>query len=145
MTIRRVLVATDGSAGGDRAVDAAAELAAQCGAELLLVNIGPSHLDDDLERLRSAESACIGDILQSVSAEVLVQAQKRPACRDLSRVRSVSAWGDAARHILDVAHTEKADVIVAGKRGHGRLAGLLIGSVSQKLVSLAPCKVMIVP
>ncbi|MCR5943983.1 MULTISPECIES: universal stress protein [Brucella] len=32
-----------------------------------------------------------------------------------------------------------------GRRGRGRLAGLLLGSVSQKLVSLAPCTVVVVP
>jgi nucleotide-binding universal stress UspA family protein len=36
-------------------------------------------------------------------------------------------------------------MLVLGRRGRGRLAGLLLGSVSQKLASLAPCSVVIVP
>jgi len=36
-------------------------------------------------------------------------------------------------------------MIGVGRRGQGRLAGLLLGSVSQKLVSLAPCIVVVVP
>jgi nucleotide-binding universal stress UspA family protein len=145
MTIARVLVATDGSPGGDRAVDAAAELATQCEAELLLANVGPTDLDADLERLRKAENACVGDILEAASADILTEARKRPACRALSKSRGFSGSGDAVRYILDLARRERADVIVVGKRGRGRLEGLLIGSVSQKLASLAPCKVMIVP
>jgi hypothetical protein len=30
-------------------------------------------------------------------------------------------------------------------RGRGQLIGLLLGSISQKLVSLAPCAVVVVP
>ena len=53
--------------------------------------------------------------------------------------------GDVAQTIIEIAKEKRADAIVMGKRGHGTLAGLLIGSVTQKLVSLAPCTVIVVP
>jgi nucleotide-binding universal stress UspA family protein len=43
-----------------------------------------------------------------------------------------------------VAVTRASDVIVMGSRGLGTLAGLLLGSTSQKVVSHAPCPVLIV-
>jgi len=52
--------------------------------------------------------------------------------------------GDTATSIIDVATTRKCDVIVMGSRGLGRLAGLVLGSTSQKVVSHAPCPVLIV-
>lgn len=52
--------------------------------------------------------------------------------------------GDPASAILDIAKVRNSDVIVMGSRGLGRLAGLLLGSTSQKVVSHAPCPVLIV-
>ena len=52
--------------------------------------------------------------------------------------------GNAAEAIIDVAVTRKSDVIVMGSRGLGRLAGLLLGSTSQKVLAHAPCPVLIV-
>jgi len=52
--------------------------------------------------------------------------------------------GDPASAILEVATVRKSDVIVMGSRGLGRLAGLLLGSTSQKVVRHAPCPVLIV-
>lgn len=49
-----------------------------------------------------------------------------------------------AEAIINVANTRKSDVIVMGSRGHGTLAGLLLGSTSQKVVAHAPCPVLIV-
>lgn len=52
--------------------------------------------------------------------------------------------GDPAFAIIEVAATRKSDLIVMGSRGLGRLAGLLLGSTSQKVVAHAPCPVLIV-
>ena len=54
---------------------------------------------------------------------------------------------DPAEAIIEAARREHADAIIVGRRGRGRgqLAGLLLGSVSQKVVSLAPCTVIVVP
>ncbi len=46
--------------------------------------------------------------------------------------------------ILRVAETRKADLIVLGARGLGTLAGLMRGSVSQKVLQHATCPVLIV-
>lgn len=52
--------------------------------------------------------------------------------------------GDPASAIIEVAKTRGSDIIVMGSRGLGRLAGLLLGSTSQKVVAHAPCPVLIV-
>jgi len=52
--------------------------------------------------------------------------------------------GTPAEAIINVASTRKSDVIVMGSRGLGTLAGLLLGSTSQKVAAHAPCPVLIV-
>jgi nucleotide-binding universal stress UspA family protein len=52
--------------------------------------------------------------------------------------------GSAAESIIEVARTRKNDVIVMGARGLGRIAAAVLGSTSQKVVSHAPCPVLIV-
>jgi nucleotide-binding universal stress UspA family protein len=52
--------------------------------------------------------------------------------------------GPPAEAILRVVETRGNDLIVMGTRGRGRLSGLLLGSVSQKVVAHAPCPVLLV-
>jgi nucleotide-binding universal stress UspA family protein len=50
-----------------------------------------------------------------------------------------------AHMIAQVARDVAADAIVVGTRGHGPIAGAVIGSVTQQLLHLAPCPVLAVP
>jgi nucleotide-binding universal stress UspA family protein len=56
----------------------------------------------------------------------------------------VLARGDAATEIIDYVHKNSIDLIVAGSRGVSQLRGLLMGSVSRKLVHYSDCSVLIV-
>lgn len=58
-------------------------------------------------------------------------------------VVSTVVQGHPAQVLLDAA--KGAQLLVVGTRGHGTLAGLLLGSVSQHCVQHAPCPVVVVP
>ena len=46
--------------------------------------------------------------------------------------------------ILEEIVNEKIDLVVMGNRGYGPIAGAMLGSVSQRILTKAECPVMIV-
>ena len=142
--MRHSMAATDGLEGADRAVDVAAELAKAFGGELLIVTVGGNVSGEEMRQLERAEGN-IGEPLDMLSNQILRAAKTRAERFGIGSIRLRPAWGDPAQSIIETAVREAADALVVGRRGRGRLAGLLLGSVSQKIASLAPCMVVIVP
>lgn len=143
----RILVATDGSEGAGRAVDYAARLAEADGAELVIANIigGYGLPDNVFLAFTDNHNVVLKELLASQSAEILTAARDRAHKLGAGTVLLESRTGDAARTIIAIAQDKKADAIVVGKRGAGGIAGVLLGSVSQKLVMLSPVPLTIVP
>lgn len=142
--MQNILVATDGSSSADRAVEVAVELAKALGGHLLILTIAGSFSGEEIRQLVRAERD-IADAVESLSTQILIAAKERAQRLGVSAVNMQTAWGDPAEAIIEAARREHADAIVVGRRGRGRLTGLLLGSVSQKIVSLAPCTAVVVP
>ncbi|HXY98726.1 MAG TPA: universal stress protein [Stellaceae bacterium] len=154
--MRCIVVATDGSDAADRAVDFAADLAGRFAADLLLTHVilasatvlaggGFPHPVTDLRAPIRIENASLSELLTDAGNDILAKAKERAEAKGARRVHTELRTGDAAEMVLSVAKEHDADVIVLGKRGRGRLAGLLLGSTSQKVMMLASCAVIIVP
>lgn len=52
--------------------------------------------------------------------------------------------GDAAEELMAAADEVKSDLIVMGSRGHRGLTRLMLGSVARKVLTHAPCSVLVV-
>ena len=76
--------------------------------------------------------------LDAIASLTLQDAEKVTKTARLSAVGHLLLLGDPAENILSAAKKKK-DVIVLGRSDMGRLAGLLIGSVSQQVNQLADC------
>lgn len=67
----------------------------------------------------------------------------RAAVPDAPDVAEVVDVGDAADHLVEASR--HADLLVIGTRGHGRVAGALLGGVAQKCLQSAECPVVVIP
>ncbi|MGJ3263006.1 MAG: universal stress protein [Salinarimonas sp.] len=172
--ISTIVVAVDGSEHQDAVVALAAEIAEARGARLVLahallraVPYGELYavaerlgfLDRVKEELDQASAtpvmpaAAMGgaipvimvspDTLHHVADEVIAAARRGLEGRPIT-IESRIADAPPAEALVDVAREEGADVLVIGSRGLGRLQGLILGSVSQKVVHDAPCAVLVV-
>lgn len=140
-----VLVGTDGSTSSFLAVDAAAALAADAGAALLIV-CAYTPMGGRAEREAAAE---LGQDAYKVHGSnpaetVLSDAQARAIKAGGSRIRTLAVEGDPVDRLLETAAGESADLIVVGNRGLNSLAGRLLGSVPQNVLHKAPCDVLVV-
>lgn len=142
--MRRIMVATDGSSGADRAVDVAAEIARALSGNLLIVSVADSQAFEEAQQLVRTEGS-VGDVVEALTTQTLKAAEARARHFGVSQIELRVGWGDVTRSLIDIAKDGPVDMIVVGRRGRGQLAGLLLGSVSQKLVSLAPCAIVVAP
>ncbi|MGC5022345.1 universal stress protein [Micromonospora sp. DT47] len=136
-----VVVGVDGSPASRAAVEFAAEQASVHGTALRAVHAythpvsgGPG----DMQPLVHDETQLRGEE-ERVLAESLAGLQERypdvPISLDLVRERPVAAL---------TAASERARLVVVGGRGHGELAGLLLGSVSHAVLHRSTCPVAVV-
>lgn len=135
----KILVAYDGSPHSDRALDTALALAKYTQSELVLVHAHdkiPSYLGDPNFQQAVNRAVIAGRELLGTAAE-----RARAAG---AQVTTNVLEGPPAEAILRVAEAERCDLIVMGSRGLGQLKGLLLGSVSERVLQHATIPVMIV-
>jgi nucleotide-binding universal stress UspA family protein len=148
MTIpyRRILLPLDGSEIAAQALPHAQELAAQAGAELVLLQVIPEQGDElsfttDMQVIRPGVARRqymvdhAGRQLQRLADDLVLH--KIPT-------RVMLDVGDPATKILDYAANHEIDLIVMSTHGRTGLARWAYGSVAGKVIGAAPCPVLLV-
>jgi nucleotide-binding universal stress UspA family protein len=129
--MQHLLLATDGSSGADRAADVAAKLAKATDARLSILTVGGNFSKDEMQRLSRVERD-ICAALEAGSDQVLAHARQRAQRAGVSDLQVHAEWGDPAEVIMETARRQQVDAIVMGRRGRGRLAGLLLGACRKR-------------
>jgi nucleotide-binding universal stress UspA family protein len=142
----RLLVATDGSLNGKRAVAVAARLARELrAADVTVVHVGriPLEILALPETVGHTAVARMEAALEQTGRAILRQAAA--TFRDNQvRVSVVYRRGDPAGEIVRAAQDVHADLIVVGARGVGRIGGLVLGSVSERVLHASAIPVAVV-
>jgi nucleotide-binding universal stress UspA family protein len=135
-----ILLAVDGSEHALHAARVAANLTNAMNSQTLRIVVAydpiPVHLGDPY--MQEAISTRLKE------SEQIIQKAVQSLGTVSAEIRTEMIEGDPAEVIIEVAQTNNSNIIVMGSRGLGKLAGLLLGSTSQKVVSHAPCPVLIV-
>jgi len=167
--IKTIVTATDGSEHARRAVQFAIDFAKRYEARLVVAHVLlrdaspqdvrevvkveklPKAVRDELDRVTDVPLAAASmgggyvpapipkSVLEAVAERLLADVQKAAEKAGVSKFSSVVLEGPPAQRILELVQQEKADVVVMGRRGMGAVAGLVLGSVSNKVASRAEC------
>ena len=134
-----ILLAVDGSEYSHRAIEYAKSLTERYGANLWLVHVFSNTSDllgyEDFEKLYAKRKS---------AGQAVLDSAKKILGSTTFKVHEELLEGSEAEAILSTAENNQVDLIVMGTRGFGAVKGLLVGSVSRKVIHLSTCPVMVV-
>jgi nucleotide-binding universal stress UspA family protein len=139
---RTILACTDFTSLGQAAVESAIALGRGFHAEQIHVaNVVPLHSERLLESMtpEASNEIAIGD--RNLAVKIL-ESLDLPAS-DAVITREVRV-GEPTTTLALLAGEIGADLIVLGSHGRGVLSRMMLGSIAQELVRIAPCPVLII-
>lgn len=144
--MNHILVPMDGSNMSIRAAELATDLALKFDAQITILHVTrnfpiPDRLRQymDAEHVRGEQVLDIDEATERVIHDVKNEARRQ----GVRKVKAVFKEGKPSRSIVEFAKAYRVDTIVMGSRGLTEIEGALLGSVSHKVASLAPCTVII--
>lgn len=138
--MKTLIVCLDGSPLSLKALECAIE-ASQCsGARILAVTVveALSFFDCQAKDCDKTFAAILRE-----PKRILAEAEAFAADRGVT-IQTVAEPGRPAETVARIARKENADTIYLGSRGKDDVEKLLLGSVSTRLVQIAPCTVVVV-
>lgn len=146
--LKKILLATDGSADSRKALAFAVEMASRYESELYVVHV-ISSMKIPVEILEYLSAEDIDDppasfYLEKVGQKIIKQSESECQITGCKDVHTIVLRGDPAEMIVSCAKEKEMDIIVMGSRGYHGIKGKLLGSVSRKVSHASECSCVIV-
>ncbi|RJQ51358.1 MAG: universal stress protein [Nitrospiraceae bacterium] len=141
---RNILVATDGSKFSEAAVSEAISIAKRCDSNLIVISVVPSEAGSPFDIVHSEMHKGTVSDKEFQEAEKNVKNVKTLAEENGVRVKGFILSGRPYEAIIETAKENKADLIVVGSHGRTGLAKVFMGSVTERVIGLAECAVLVV-
>ncbi|MGL1863267.1 MAG: universal stress protein [Pseudodesulfovibrio sp.] len=139
MNANRILLPVDGSVYSDAAADMAIGIAAHDGASIVILHVrrpvptglGQPNADELLN-------------VFTEGAEAVIELYRDKLTNAKIEFTELIIGGDVAEVVANVAVVEKCDLIVIGSKGKSDLTGLILGSVTHKVLHATSLPVLVV-
>jgi nucleotide-binding universal stress UspA family protein len=146
-TLRRAIVAVDGSPASERALDALTRFPLPADVELKVTHVlRPSDLRLPATLVAALNSQEVVDRYErecrAIGERIVRHAQDLIDLAGRAAVTEVR-YGSAADELIAAAREWEADLIVVGSENRSALGRLFLGSVSSRVLHHAPCSVLI--
>jgi nucleotide-binding universal stress UspA family protein len=134
----KILVALDNSEPAFKALDKAVGMAKKEKAELTLMTVYPDFPEDEGGLKQASVS------LMQMAEKTVARGKSEAEKAGVAVKTVIEAGYSAAENIVKHAGKNNIDLIVLGHKSKSGLERLLVGSVAGKVVTYAPCSVLVV-
>jgi len=140
----KILAATDLTAVGGKAVEAAAWVAARYGAELHVVHAYQFSLEDQIDPGGEQDGAYEGrhDELRTAAQAEIARQLEGTGMEERAEVHVACGAPDTL--VLEAIEGLKPDLVVMGTISRGGIAGFLTGNTAERLLSQIPASILAV-
>jgi len=142
--MKSILVATDGSRHSDAAAIEAVGIARRCGAKLTVISVVPSEAVSPFDIVHSEMQRDMITEKEQKAAEFNIRNIKDTAKKEGIEVEGLVREGKPYEAIVSTAGEKNIDLIVVGSHGRTGFEKLLMGSVTERVIGLSPCAVLVV-
>lgn len=146
MSIKKILVAVDGSSPSFNASDYAIDLAKGNDAELIVLYILSPVPYSQFEYANIGRMKEIETIEKEKAQQEVVNKVKQKATQEKVSVKTdvLIKYTSVVKEIVEYAENNKVDMIVIGSRGKTGFKKMLLGSVASGVVTYSHCPVLVV-